>query len=111
MSQAQQKWTISPAANAGGYPGEPYFKIAIAGTERALAVDENKELVVLPAFTGGNEQLWRLDQLADGTWRIMPKSASVAGENWALSAVGASFATLTKYDPASDAQRWVFRRP
>lgn len=28
--QAQQKWTITPA-NAGGYPGSPYFKITIAG--------------------------------------------------------------------------------
>ena len=37
MLQAQQKWTITPVANAGGYPGSPYFKITIAGTDRALA--------------------------------------------------------------------------
>ena len=67
MCQAQQKWTITPVANAGGYPGSPYFKITIAGTDRALAATEDAELVALPAFTGGPEQLWRIDQLTDGT--------------------------------------------
>ena len=31
------EWTITPVDNAGGYPGSPYFKITIAGTDRALA--------------------------------------------------------------------------
>ena len=61
-------------ADAGGYPGSPYFKITIAGTDRTLAATEDGELVVLPAFTGAPEQLWRIDQLADGSWRIMPKA-------------------------------------
>ena len=76
MCQAQQKWTVTPVANAGGYLGSPYFKITIAGTDRTLAATEDGELVALPAFTGGPEQLWRLDQLTDGTWRIMPKAVS-----------------------------------
>ena len=111
MCQAQQKWAVTPVANAGGYPGSPYFKITIAGTDRTLAVGEDGELVTLPAFTGGPEQLWRLDQLTDGTWRIMPKSASTAKEPLALSAIGSSFATLAKFDPASDKQRWLFKTP
>jgi hypothetical protein len=74
MCQAQQKWTIEPVANAGGYLGSPYFKIIIAGTDRTLAATEGAELVVLPNFTGGPEQLWRFDQLADGSWRIRPKA-------------------------------------
>ena len=53
MVQAQQKWTITPVADAGGYPGSPFFKITIAGTDRALAATSESELVVLPAFTGG----------------------------------------------------------
>ncbi len=53
MCQAQQKWTIEPVADAGGYLGSPYFKITVAGTERTLAATEESELVVLPAFTGG----------------------------------------------------------
>jgi arabinan endo-1,5-alpha-L-arabinosidase len=111
MCQAQQMWDVTPVPNAGGYPGAPYFKIAIAGTDRTLAVGENGELIALPAFTGGHEQLWRLDQLTDGTWRIMPKSASPAKGSLAVSAIGSSFATLAKFDPAGDKQRWLFKSP
>lgn len=111
MCQAQQKWTVTPVPEAGGYPGSPYFKITIAGTDRTLAVGEDGELVALPAFAGTHEQLWRLDQLADGTWRVMPKFASSANESLVLSAVGSSFATLAKFDPASDKQRWLFKTP
>jgi len=53
LCQAQQKWTIAPVADAGGYLGAPYFKITIAGTDRTLAATADGELVVLPAFTGG----------------------------------------------------------
>jgi arabinan endo-1,5-alpha-L-arabinosidase len=111
LCQAQQKWTIAPVANAGGYPGSPYFKITIAGTDRALAATENAELVVLPAFTGAPEQLWRLDELADGSWRIMPKAVPNSREPVALSAVGSSFATLAKFDPTSDKQHWLIKTP
>lgn len=111
MCQAQQKWTVTPVPEAGGYLGSPYFKITIAGTDRTLAVGEDGELVALPAFAGRHEQLWRLDQLADGTWRVMPKFASEAHESLVLSAVGSSFATLAKFDPSSDKQRWLFKTP
>ena len=111
LCQAQQKWTITAVPNAGGYPGSPYFKITIAGTERALAATADAELVALPAFTGGSEQLWRLDQLADGTWRIMPKSVPNSGAALVLSAVGGSFATLANFDPKSEKQRWLLKTP
>jgi arabinan endo-1,5-alpha-L-arabinosidase len=114
MCQAQQKWTITPVAigaSAGGYPGSPYFRITIAGTNRTLAATEGAELVVLPDFTGGSEQLWRFDQLADGSWRIMPKAISNAKEPLSLSAVGSSFATLAKFDPKSEKQRWLLKTP
>ena len=111
LCQAQQKWTITAVANAGGYLASPYFKITIAGTDRALAATLDAELVVLPAFTGAAEQLWRLDQLADGSWRIMPKSIPSSKEALALSAVGSSFATLSKFDPNSDKQRWLIKTP
>lgn len=111
LCQAQQKWTVTPVAGAGGYPGSPFCKITIAGTDRSLAVGDDGELTALAAFTGGDEQLWRLDQLADGSWRVVPKTASTAREPLALSAVGSSFATLSKFDPASDKQRWLFKTP
>jgi arabinan endo-1,5-alpha-L-arabinosidase len=111
LCQAQQKWTIAAVPNTGGYPGSPYFKITIAGTDLALAATEDAELIVMPAFTGGPEQLWRMDQLADGSWRVMPKSIPNSKEALVLSAVGSSFATLAKFDPKSEKQRWLFKTP
>jgi arabinan endo-1,5-alpha-L-arabinosidase len=111
LSQAQQKWTVAAVAGAGGYPGSPYFKITIAGTDRALAATSDAELVVLPAFTGGPEQLWRIEQLPDGAWRIMPKVVPNSKEPLALSAVGSSFATLSRFDPKSDKHRWLIKTP
>jgi arabinan endo-1,5-alpha-L-arabinosidase len=111
LCQAQQKWAITPVAGAGGYPGSPYFRISIAGTERTLAATAEAELVVVPAFSGGPEQLWRIEQLPDATWRIMPKSVPNAKEPLALSAVGSSFGTLSRFDPNSDKQRWLIKTP
>jgi arabinan endo-1,5-alpha-L-arabinosidase len=111
LCRAHQQWAISAVAGAGGYPGSPYFKIAIAGTDRALAASDDGELVVLPAFTGGPEQLWRIEKLPDGAWRIMPKSVPNSTAALALSAVGSSFATLAKFDPKSDKQRWLIKTP
>ena len=111
MSQAQQKWTISPVPNAGGYPGSPYFKITIAGTDRALVATADSELATVSAFTGGPEQLWRVDQLSDGTCRIMPKEIPDSRQVLALSAVGSSSVTLAKFDPASNKQKWCLKAP
>ena len=111
LLQAQQKWTIAPVANAGGYPGSPYFKITIAGTDRALAATPDAEVVVLPAFTGGPEQLWRIDQLADATYRIMPKAIPNRQESLALSAIGSSKPTLSKFKTDGDRERWLLRTP
>ena len=111
MSQAQQKWTISPVPNAGGYPGSPYFKITIAGTDRALVATADSELATVSAFTGGPGQLWRVDQLSDGTCRIMPKEIPDSRQVLALSAVGSSSVTLAKFDPASDKQKWCLKAP
>jgi len=111
MIQAQQKWTIVPVTNAGGYPGSPYFKITVAGTDRALAATDDAELVAVPKFTGAPEQLWRIEQLSDGTYRIMPKAVPNSKESLALSAIGSSFATLARFDPKSDKQRWNLKTP
>ena len=111
LCQAQQKWAITAVPNAGGYPGSPYFKITIAGTDRTLAATENGELTVLPAYTGAPEQMWRIDQLADGSYRIMPKAVPNSKDAMALTAIGASSATLEKFDPSSDKQHWLVRLP
>ncbi len=113
MLQAQQKWTITPAPNAGGYAGSPYFRIAVAGTDRVLAATSDRELTVLPAFTGGPEQLWRIDQLADGTYRLMPRGVPGRADagGLALSAVGSSSPTLATFRAAGDRERWTIKTP
>jgi len=109
LDQAQQKWTFTAITNAGGYPGSPYFKITIAGTDRALTATEEGELVARAQFTAEPSQLWRVDQLTDGTWRIMPKSVPNSEVPLALSAIGSSTATLSKFNSAGGKQRWMLK--
>ncbi|WCT79848.1 family 43 glycosylhydrolase [Novosphingobium humi] len=111
MVRPHQHWTISPAPGAGGYMGAPYMKITIAGTERALAATAAGEVVTVPAFTGAPEQLWRIDQLSDGTYRIIPRNTPDPRAPLALAAVGRSTARLVRFSPDSDAGRWTFRLP
>jgi arabinan endo-1,5-alpha-L-arabinosidase len=111
LLQAQQKWSLTPVANAGGYAGSPYFRISVAGTERSLAATAEGELTVLPAFTGGPEQLWRIDQLADGSYRLTPRAVPGANLPMALSAIGGSSPTLERIDARTDRQRWLLRMP
>jgi arabinan endo-1,5-alpha-L-arabinosidase len=111
MLQAQQHWMITPAPQAGGYPGSPYFRISIAGTDRTLSATRDGELTVLPAFDGAPEQLWRIDQLGDGSYRVMPKSLAGWATSPALSAVGSSMPTLSAFRPDSDRHRWIIKVP
>jgi arabinan endo-1,5-alpha-L-arabinosidase len=111
LLQAQQKWSVTPVANAGGYAGSPYFRISVAGTERSLTAAANGELTVLPAFTGAAEQLWRIDQLPDGTYRLMPKAVPGANATMALAAIGGSSPTLERVETNTDRQRWLLRAP
>ena len=112
MARPHQRWTITPVEEAGGYLSTPYFKITIAGTDRALAVTAAKELTTLPAFTGGDEQLWRIEQLTDGTFRLMPKRIpGTEGINTRLCLYSAadSTPTLAEYDFQSDNSKWKMR--
>ncbi len=111
MMRPHQEWTITAVTNVTGFPGSPCFKIAIAGTDRALAATADAEVVAVPAFTGAPEQLWRIDQFTDGTYRIMPKLVPNSTEPLVLTAVGYSTPTLAKFDPNSDRSRWNFRTP
>lgn len=109
MVRPHQRWTITAVPEAGGYLGGPYFKITIARTQRALAATADAELVTVPNFTGAPEQLWRIDQLTDGTYRIMPKLIPNSHEQLALVSSGDSTPTLTKFDMQSDNCKWNFR--
>ncbi len=111
MFRPHQKWTVTAVPDAGGYLGAPYYKITIEGTQRALAATADAEVVAVPEFTGAPEQLWRIEQLIDGTYRIMPKLVPGRDEQYALISIGDSTPTLGKFDASSDNSKWNFRRP
>jgi arabinan endo-1,5-alpha-L-arabinosidase len=106
MARPHQKWTIEAVPEAGGYLGGPYYKIVIEGTNRALAAAEGAEVVTVPEFTGADEQLWQIEQLTDGTWRIMPKAIPGCSERLCLYSVADSTPTLAKFDFNNDNAKW-----
>jgi arabinan endo-1,5-alpha-L-arabinosidase len=109
MFRPHQRWTITAVPDAGGYLGGPYFKIVIEGTERALAATANAEVTTVPKFTGAPEQLWRIEQLTDGTYRIMPKVVPNSNQKLALYSIGDSTPTLAPFDMNSDNSKWNFK--
>jgi arabinan endo-1,5-alpha-L-arabinosidase len=112
MFRPWQRWTISPVEGKGAYLGNTYFKIVIEGTERALAATANCEVTTVPAYTGADEQLWRIEQLTDGTFRIMPKvipGQEGINTHICLYSAGDSTPTLAEYDFNSDNSKWNFR--
>lgn len=105
MVRPHQKWSITAAPNAGGYMGQPYYRITIEGTNRALAATEAGDVITVPEFTGAEDQLWRIDQLTDGTFRIKPKNG-----NRALVSIGDSTPTLADFDFNSDNCKWNLKK-
>ncbi len=108
MFRPHQKWNITAVPEAGGYLGGPYYKIVIEGTNRALAATADAEVVAVPQFTGSPEQLWRIDQLTDGTYRIMPKKVPGTDKELVLVSAGDSTPTLGMFDMNSDNSKWNF---
>ncbi|MBQ5981329.1 MAG: family 43 glycosylhydrolase [Prevotella sp.] len=112
MFRPHQRWNVTPVPEKGGYLGGPYFKITIEGTERTLAATSDKEVITVPRFTGADEQLWRIEQLIDGTFRIMPKvipGQEGINKHLVLYSAGDSTPTLAEYDFSSDNSKWNFR--
>ncbi len=112
MMRPHQRWTITPVPDAGGTLTGPYCKILIEGTTRALAATANLELTTVPAFIGSDEQLWRIEQLTDGTYRIMPKA--IPGQEglntkYVLYSIADSTPTLAEYDFNTDNSKWNLR--
>lgn len=109
MSRPHQRWTIVPMPEHGGCLDAPYCRIVIEGTGRALTATADAE-VKAAEFKGDPCQLWRIEQLTDGTYRIMPKS--VPGheeEELALVAVADSTPSLGRFDMGSDNSKWRLR--
>lgn len=106
MVRPHQLWTITAVDGVGGFLGQPFYKITIAGTDRALAATADCEVVTVPAFTGAPEQLWQIDQLTDGTFRIMPKSIPGTTRRLCLTSIADSTPTLSEFDFNSDNCKW-----
>ncbi len=110
MFRPHQRWSVQPAPEYGGYLDAPYYKIMIEGTNRALTATAEAEVTASAEFTGAPEQLWRIEQLTDGTYRVMPKSVpGHEGESLALVSVADSTPSLGKFDMNSDNSKWRFR--
>ncbi|NLD22579.1 MAG: RICIN domain-containing protein, partial [Bacteroidales bacterium] len=62
------------------------------------------------AYTGADAQLWRIECLTDGTYRIMPKAVPGHSEPFALVSLGDCSPTLAPFDFNSDNSKWNFRR-
>lgn len=112
MFRPHQRWTVTPVPEKGGYLGGPYFKIVIEGTERALAATYKCEVTTVAQYDGDDSQLWRIEQLVDGTFRLMPKRIpGQASINTALClySAGDSTPSLAPYDFSTDNSKWNFR--
>ena len=113
MMRPHQHWAITPLEQTGGYLSNPYFKILIDGTDRALAATADRELTTVPYFTGADEQLWRIEQLTDGTFRIMPKripGTDAVNTRYCIYSAADSTPTLAAYDFGTDNSKWNFKK-
>ena len=113
MFRPHQHWTVSPVPQKGGTLTGPLYEIKIAGTNRSLTATANLELTTREC-QGKDCQLWRIEQLTDGTFRIMPHiipGQDSINKTYCLYSAGDSTPTLAPYDFQSDNSKWNFRRP
>lgn len=110
MARPHQKWSITAIPDSAGYLGGSYYKILIAGTDRALAVTEDAQVITVPKYSGAVTEMWRIDQLTDGTYRIVPKQQKFEGLDIkgtvALVSAGDCTPALAKFDFSSDNSKW-----
>jgi arabinan endo-1,5-alpha-L-arabinosidase len=104
LVQAGQKWVISAA-------GSGYCKIASTAStdmDKALEESEGGAVAVAP-FVGDDRQLWKLDQVSDGSYRIASKADKLALTATINIKPGNGIA-LQAYR-GDDSQHWVVAAP
>ena len=109
MFRPWQIWQLAPTDK--GTVAGPLYTIRIAGTNRALTATANME-VTTKDFAGLDEQLWRVEQLTDGTFRIMPyvvPGQEGRNQKYCLYSAGDSTPTLAEYNFQSDNSKWNLR--
>ena len=110
MFRPWQLWQVTPVPQRGGTICGPLYVIRIAGTNRALTATGRLE-VTTRETDDSDEQLWRIEQLTDGTYRIMPYAIpGQEGKNsrYCLYSAGDTTPTLAEYDFNSDNSKWNF---
>ena len=98
---------------AGGTLCGPFFTICIKGTDRALTATADHELTTTK-LNQSNYQLWRIEQLTDGTYRIMPHmipGSDMPNTRYCLYSAADSTPTLAEYDYQSDNSKWNLKNP
>ena len=112
MFRPWQRWSVTPVPQKGGNICGPLYEIKIEGTNRALTATENLQLTSRE-YTGDENQLWFIEQLTDGTYRIVP--FGIPGmqkdqvKRYCIYSAGDSTPTLALYDFSSDNSKWNFR--
>ena len=106
MFRPWQLWQLVPTDK--GTVSGPLFSICIAGTKRALTATATLE-VTTKEYAALDEQLWRVELLTDGTYRIMPYAIpghEGRNQRYCLYSAGDSTPTLAVYDYQSDNAKW-----
>jgi arabinan endo-1,5-alpha-L-arabinosidase len=101
LIKLQQQWTISPA-------GGGFYKILNAQSKTALQAADDKS-VGLAAWTGSDSQLWKVDQLADGSYRFESKPTKLALTSTRKRELPDPI-SLTEFT-GDDTQRWTVAAP
>ena len=112
MFRPWQRWQVVPVAQKGGTICGPLYVIRIEGTNRALTATAQLE-VITKEQADLDEQLWRIEQLTDGTYRVMPYAIpgqEGKNERYCLYSAGDSTPTLAPYDFSTDNAKWNFRQ-
>ena len=112
MFRPWQHWVITPHPEAGGRLTGPLYEIKIDGTNRALTATASLELTT-KEYQGEDAQLWWIEQLTDGTYRIMPfaiPGQEGSNKKYCLYSAGDSTPTLAVYDFNTDNSKWNFRQ-
>ena len=95
-----QQWSIQPA-------GGGCYKVINLETKGALGVDAHKDASLdwVSSFTAAETQLWRLDQLTDGSYRMRNKATDQS-----LTLMSDGSISLTDFS-LDDNHRWLFLSP
>jgi arabinan endo-1,5-alpha-L-arabinosidase len=112
MFRPWQHWHIKPVPQAGGRLTGPLYEIYIEGTTRALTATADLQ-VATKEFEGQDNQLWWIEQLTDGSFRLMP--FAIPGQEgfnkkYCLYSAGDSTPSLAEYDFNTDNSKWNFQQ-